>query len=220
MTILSLIAAASLALQSLSPQVEAFVAPVKEAIAREEVRQAALPPPADVGEELVRMAQIDQRARDPLAALDFSTLPPDQRSAAQAAIWEEIGKVDRRNQTRLLELVPADGWFTSYGERPAAAAFLIVQHSNVELWRRFVPMLEPLAREGKVDGQDYALMYDRLQLAEGRPQRYGSQMTCRDGRWVVNTLEDPANVDARRAEMGMGPLADYEAYFAQRPPCG
>lgn len=220
MTTAALVTAAALALQSLSPQVEAFVAPVKDAIAREEARQAALPPPADVGEELVRLAQIDQRARDPLVTLDFSALSSDQRPAAQAAIWQEIGRVDRRNQARLLELVPADGWFTSYGERPAAAAFLIVQHSNVELWRRFVPVLEPLVREGKVEGEDYALMYDRLQLAEGRPQRYGSQMTCRDGRWVVSTLEDPANVDARRAEMGMGPLAEYEAIFASRPACG
>lgn len=218
------IVCAAMSLQCAEPTltVEAFVAPIKAAIAAEKARQATLPPTSDVGEQLVRMAQMDQRARDPLDTLDFSLLPEVERERAHAAIWAEIDPVDRANQARLLELAPAEGWFhpSVYGERPAAAAFLIVQHSNADLWRRFVPVLEPLARAGEIDGQDYALMYDRLALSEGRPQRYGSQMVCRDGRYVVNTLEAPEGVDARRAELGMGPLAEYEAIFTSHPRCG
>ena len=44
----------------LSPQAEALIAPVAEAITAEEAQQAALPPPADVGERLERMGQLDQ----------------------------------------------------------------------------------------------------------------------------------------------------------------
>jgi hypothetical protein len=44
----------------LSPQDEALIAPVAEAITAEEAQQAALPPPADVGERLERMGQLDQ----------------------------------------------------------------------------------------------------------------------------------------------------------------
>jgi hypothetical protein len=61
-------------------------------------------------------------------------------------------------------------------------------------------------------------MYDRLAVSEGRPQRYGTQMVCRDGRWTVDTLEDPANVDARRQEMGFRwTMAEYEARFTASP---
>ena len=63
-------------------------------------------------------------------------------------------------------------------------------------------------------------MYDRLAIREGRPQRYGSQMTCRGGKFVVDTLEDPVHIDERREAMGfMQTLAEYEKNFANYPPC-
>lgn len=83
-----------------------------------------------------------------------------------------------------------------------------------------MPVLEPLVATGEIDGQSYAMMYDRLALSEGRPQRYGTQMTCVDSRWTVNTLEDPDTVEERRRAMGFpGTLEDYKAHFATFPPC-
>ncbi|MEG1452748.1 DUF6624 domain-containing protein [Brevundimonas sp.] len=94
----------------------------------------------------------------------------------------------------------------------------MVQHSNLEAWRRFVPVLEPLVATGEVDGQSYALMYDRLALAEMRPQRYGSQVTCQNGEWVVLNLEAPESVEERRREMGFAEShADYVAGFKSMP---
>lgn len=119
-------------------------------------------------------------------------------------------------------MVPPEGWFKKsvYGEQAAGAAFLIIQHSDLENWRRFVPVLEPLVAQGEVDGQSYGLMYDRLAINEGRPQRYGTQMTCKDGRWVVDKLEDPERVDERRSAMNFpGTMAEYEAHFRTYPPC-
>ena len=55
-----------------------------------------------------------------------------------------------------------------------------------------MPVLEPLVVTGEVDGQSFGLMYDRLAVNEGRPQRYGSQMKCEAGRYVPEPLEDPA----------------------------
>ena len=82
------------------------------------------------------------------------------------------------------------------------------------------PVLEPLVAQGEVEGQSYGLMYDRLAINEGRPQRYGTQMTCKDGRWVVDTLEDPERVEQWRREMKFPwTLAEYEARFRDYPPC-
>mgnify|MGYP003666190415 FL=1 len=83
-------------------------------------------------------------------------------------------------------------------------------------------MLEPLVATGEVSGESYGLMYDRLALNEGRPQRDGTQMICRDGLWVIDyaRLEDPAHADERRAAMGFEwTLAEYEALFDTYPPC-
>ncbi len=96
---------------------------------------------------------------------------------------------------------------------------LIVQHSDLEQWRRFVPVMEKLAAQGEVRGGDYALMYDRLALNEKRPQRYGSQMTCQAGRYAPAPIEDPDHIDDRRAALHMGPYKDYLALYADAPPC-
>ena len=208
----------------LSPEAQALIAPVAEAIAAEEARQAALPPPADVREGLERMGQLDQAGRRAGIAVDLSALPEAERAAAMHALWAPVSAMDDRLLAELLPLVPEEGWFTpdQYGERASSAAFLIIQHSNVEQWRRFVSVLEPLALAGQIDGQDYGLMYDRLAVNEGRPQRYGTQVTCKGGKFVVDWehLEDPANADARREAIGFGwSLAEYEQSFAGYPPC-
>ena len=119
-------------------------------------------------------------------------------------------------------MVPADGWFlkSRYGEKAAGAAFHIIQHSDVEQWKRFVPVLEPLVVTGEVDGQSFGLMYDRLALNEGRPQRYGSQMTCEAGKWVPDRLEDPARVEEWRKAMGFPQtFAEYLEHWKTYPPC-
>ena len=219
---LSLLLALTLFTQQ--PSVAERIASVQAAYDMELERQAALPAPADVRERLVRMGALDQVGRRVAVAIDFSDLPPDQRDAAQDALWAPVTAMDERLADELLTLVPPDGWFREsiYGEEAAGAAFLIVQHSNVDLWRRFVPVLEPLVATGEVDGQRYGLMYDRLAINEDRPQRYGTQMTCKAGRWVIDydNLEDPQNADARRQAMGfMQTLAEYETNFARYPAC-
>lgn len=224
---IAVLIAALLALQEpapLSAEARALIAPVAEAVAAEEARQAALSPPSSDRERLERMGVLDQVGRRALAPIDLSVLPEDQRQAATSEMWTQLMAVDKRLLDELLTMVPEEGWFLKsvYGEQAAKAAFLIIQHSDVENWRRFVPILEPLVASGEVDGQSYGLMYDRLAVNEGRPQRYGTQMACKDGKWVIDreNLEDPENADARRAAMGFhGTLAEYEAIFAGYPPC-
>lgn len=225
--VISILLAAVLLIQQpsdVSPEGQRLIAPVMEAIQTERDRQAALPAPADMTERFLRMYRLDQQSRAALNKVDLSGLSPEDRQVAERVMWDAIGVLDNENQTALLEMLPPEGWFykSVYGEGPANTAFLIIQHSNVDLWRRFVPVLEPLVATGEVDGQDYGLMYDRLAINEGRPQRYGSQMICKAGRFVIDygNLEDPANADARRAAMGFHQtLAEYETNFADYPPC-
>ena len=207
----------------LSPRAAALIAPVGQALDAERKAQAALPPPASDAEKLERMGRLDQVGRRVLVQVDLSALPPEEIKAAQKAMWAPVEAMDAENEKALLAMVPPEGWFlkSRYGDKAAKAAFMIVQHSNLELWRRFVPVLEPLVAKGEVDGQNYGLMYDRLALNEGRPQRYGSQVACKAGKWAPDKLEDPDRVDERRKAMGFTQsMADYVAYFQTAyPPC-
>jgi hypothetical protein len=224
---LAIILSAVLAFQeptALSPEARALIAPVGEAIAAEEARQAALPPATSDRERLERMGVLDQVGRRAVTPIDITLLPVSEREAAFSAMWAPLMATDKKLLTELLAMVPAEGWFLKsvYGERASSAAFLIIQHSDIENWRRFVPILEPLVARGEVDGQSYGLMYDRLADNEGRPQRYGTQVTCKGGKWVIDrdNLEDPENADARRLAMGFRwTLAEYEQRFADHPPC-
>jgi len=207
---------------ALSSEVAARIAPVEVAIRSVRQAQSRRPPPANDAEKLTRMAEVEQAARNAMVEIDLHDLPKPERDAAFQAMWAPVLAVDKANQATLLEMLPPEGWFyaSRYGPEAANAAFLIVQHGNPELWRRFVPVLGPLVAKGEVSGTAYALMFDRLALSEGRPQRYGSQMTCKAGKFVVDALEDPAHVEERRKAMGFTEtLAEYAQRFASYPPC-
>jgi hypothetical protein len=208
--------------QALSPRARALIAPVGEAIAAERARQAAAPPPADDAEKLERMGALDQVGRRVLTKIDLTVLPPEEIPAAREAMWAPIEAADQENLKALLAMVPPEGWFlkSRYGEKAARAAFHIIQHSDEDQWRRFVPILEPLVATGEIEGQSFGLMFDRLAVSEGRPQRYGSQMYCVQGRWTPRPLEDTARVEALRKAMGFPQTyAEYLEHWKTYPPC-
>lgn len=125
-----------------------------------------------------------------------------------------IGAVDAQNTQIAWAALEDPGFEMLHNAAPGAAerAIAILHHgASLEQRRGLLEVIEPLALAGDFDGQRYALMYDRLAEAEGRPQRYGSQDACIDGRREIYSLEDAERVDAWRAQMGMGPLDEYRA---------
>lgn len=142
----------------------------------------------------------------------------EDHQALAASLFNRMGCTDWTNTEWLKEQVAARGWPTisEYGEMVSQAAWLIVQHSPDDAFQaRMLALMEPLAREGEVTPPRYALLYDRVTLQSGGQQRYGSQINCVDGRPHARNLEDPDTVDARRAEMGLGPFEDYLARFEE-----
>ena len=63
--------------------------------------------------------------------------------------------------------------------------------------------------EGEVSQIDVAYLTDRVLLAENKKQIYGTQFTYSNGKWEPKPLGDAGNVDKRRAEIGLKPLAEY-----------
>ena len=62
------------------------------------------------------------------------------------------------------------------------------------------------------------MFYDRTAMLDGRPQRYASQLICKDRKRVLYPMEDPA--DARRKAMGFAlSTAQNLARFDNYPPC-
>lgn len=114
-------------------------------------------------------------------------------------------------------IVAAHGWpgRSLVGADGATAAWLLVQHADADrtLQGRCLALLEAAVAAGEAEPSELAYLTDRVRCGAGLPQLYGTQMREHEGRYAPQPIEDGANVDARRAAVGLGPLAEYVAQF-------
>jgi hypothetical protein len=129
-----------------------------------------------------------------------------------AAEWQRI---DEDNTRWLGELLSARGWpgRTLVGEDGAAAAWLLAQHADGDPVRQraFLDALRGSVDQGEASPAHLAYLEDRVRVNAGQPQLYGTQFTVTDGHFGPRPVEDPLQLDERRAEAGLEPFADYEA---------
>ncbi|MHB1299185.1 MAG: DUF6624 domain-containing protein [Gemmatimonadaceae bacterium] len=162
---------------------------------------------ASLKSELLDRVAADQAARERMVSAMRAGGTPDSTAMAHLAT------VDSANTAWLQDMIDRHGWpdSTVVGADGASAAFLLVQHADRDtaFQARVLPSLEAAFRRGQAQGQHVALLADRLARARGEPQVYGTQAALRDGRMAVGPIRDSSEVDARRAAMGLPPLAEY-----------
>ncbi|GLW09476.1 hypothetical protein Misp01_46050 [Microtetraspora sp. NBRC 13810] len=155
--------------------------------------------------ELLKMAERDQAARRPGGSADA------------------MASADRANGERMARILDEHGWpgWALVGEDGAQAAWLLIQHAdlNLPLQRRGLALMQKAVDDGDADPSDLAYLVDRVRVAEGRPQVYGTQWgVSAEGEWKPNTpIENEAEVDERRADAGLKPLRDYLAELKSLP---
>ncbi|MBL7781235.1 MAG: hypothetical protein JNM22_08450 [Saprospiraceae bacterium] len=120
---------------------------------------------------------------------------------------------DSLNQLRVRQIIEEHGWLGTdvVSKRATKALFLVVQHAELPMQERYVPLLRQAVAEGKADAENLAYLEDRILMRQGKPQRYGSQIVTdkSTGAWILYQVEDPENLDKRRATVGLGPIAAY-----------
>lgn len=220
----SLFAAASVVQAAPAPATAGLAncAPVEQLTMRQtELRDQgngplAQQPPSDgaLHDELLKMKQSDQEVRAALAQSAQATNGhPDNQVMLQVFL------TDSENMNRLKEIVDASGFpdAAKVGRDGVAAAWLIVQHADKDhaFQARMLERMKPLADRGELAPQDYAMLEDRVRIAQGHPQRYGSQFRALDGVNHPQPIEDLARVDARRAKIGLLPMRDYGCILQQ-----
>lgn len=155
------------------------------------------------GDPALRKELLDMREADQAARKSMIAAPTD------AALREQVAAVDRKDLARMKEIVAKVGWPGQklVGGAGADAAWLLVQHADrdVAFQKQCLTLLERAVASGDARPANYAYLYDRVAVAEKRPQRYGTQYS--DGQPAP--LEDPAHVDRRRRSVGLGTMAAY-----------
>ena len=89
------------------------------------------------------------------------------------------------------------------GDFASQAVWLVIQHSDLEVQKQYLPQLEAAARNGDLPPAMIATLKDRIDVREGRPQKYGTQWGM-DGK--LCPLLDASRVNEWRQEVGLPPV--------------
>ena len=140
----------------------------------------------------------------------------------ESSVVEKYGKdsKEHKENTRLwnltdsINLVKIDSLLALYGyetiiDNGPETIFIIIQHADLQRQLTFIPLFKEAAKQKKLSLQKIALMEDRINVRTGKKQVYGTQIckNIKTGEQFVCALEDPDNINIRRAEL------DYPAEF-------
>ena len=138
-----------------------------------------------------------------------NSVPHD--SIAEAEAIKEMHRVDKINQEQICQILDSRGLVGKDKVGNAVGVFwTVIQHADVETQKKYLPLFIEGAKRGDITQEGVAMLEDRINMFEGKPQRYGSQIVeDEQGRPMVYQLLDASRVDEWRQAMGMEPLADY-----------
>ena len=135
--------------------------------------------------------------------------------AADGSLFEgyhpRMEEVHRLNARELRSVIETHGWPHDelVGAEAAEAAWLVAQHAigEPDFMRRCRALLDEASSSGRVPRWQFAYIHDRIRVFEGKPQRFGTQIDLGPDGPKPHELEDAAQVDAWRKEVGLPTLA-------------
>ena len=163
----------------------------------------------DLRRLLLELLAADQEIRARL-----EDLPPVRPFVPDDPLMAEFQRVDRTNTTQLRRVIAEHGWptITLVGEDGAQAAWALAQHADADpaFQSECLELLGRAVAQHEASPLSLAWLTDRVRLAHGDGQLYGTQFTFRDGRWKPQQLADD-KVDERRRALGLDSLAQRTA---------
>jgi hypothetical protein len=161
----------------------------------------------NLADELKRMAKIDQIA---------AYIPQGKYKEMTSEQWDSFkDSVFTTHQIRIEEIFDKHG-FVGYdlaGAEGSSNFWLMVQHSdhNPDFQKEVLEKMKIEVDKKNADSRNYGLLVDRVNLNNGQPQIYGTQVSynveiCQA---FSRTLFDSINVNKRRMEIGLQPLEEY-----------
>jgi hypothetical protein len=128
-------------------------------------------------------------------------------------LWNTIRVKDSVNLIKVTAILDKYGWLGPdvVGNLGSNSLFLVIQHADQKTQEKYLPMMRDAVKNGRAFAGNLALLEDRVALGQGKKQIYGSQIhrDNQTGKYFIAPIEDEANVNVRRAAVGLGPLEEY-----------
>jgi hypothetical protein len=129
---------------------------------------------------------------------------------------EHYGNVASDNGWWIKKTIKEVGWIDAarFGKDTSERAFLMVHASaDLPLMLAALPGLETDAKTKAIDPQQYARMYDKVQLYIGERQLYGTQIGRDKGEMLMLPIVGTGKVEEARKALGLVSFKDYIETF-------
>lgn len=153
-------------------------------------------------EELLKL-----RYKDDESLHAYMTEPQQNKKAKQ-----RLDQVREKNSARLCQILKTFGWPTTnlVGADGVKAAFSVLQNSpSYRLQFELLRLIVAAVKQNEIDKEHFAGFFDRMRVRAGLKQVFGTQASIVNGLLVLVPIEAEAQVDARRSQMDLPPLAEY-----------
>jgi hypothetical protein len=160
--------------------------------------------------QLLQMQREDQAVRERfIAAFNAhgGDLPMDDPMSLA------VTHVDEVNLPKLKHIFNQDGFPSTdmVGIDGVQAAFLLTTHADDDplFQAKILKIITPRLRKNEIDGNQFALLTDRVLVHQGKRQRYGTQFEGRGDQLKPKPIQDEAHVDERRRALGLVSMKNY-----------
>lgn len=128
-------------------------------------------------------------------------------------IWSLIHYQDSISLKKLTNILDEHGWVgkNRVGASANQAIWLTIQHSELNIQEKYLPLLKESVAKGESEGWHLAFLEDRILMRNKKKQLYGTQAV-----WDKNLrknkiypIEDLENVNQRRKKLGLEPIEKY-----------
>lgn len=127
--------------------------------------------------------------------------------------WSLIHQQDSIILNQVISIIDTFGWVgkNTVGEKANQALWLIIQHADLEIQEKYLPLLKESVKKGESEGWHLAYLEDRILMRNGKKQLYGTQAVWDNDlkRNKIYPIENIESINERRKKLGLETLEDY-----------
>ena len=136
-----------------------------------------------------------------------------EKSDEQWAAITETRRIASENSKKLDSLINLHGWPRQnlVGQAQTRAAALVLVYSDVNIQKKYLSEIEKAVEYNEIEGRYFAIITDKILIADGEKQRYGTQYQYNNSieSYEITPIENETDLDKRRFELGMESMEEY-----------
>ena len=163
-----------------------------------------------------RVAPYNKKLRDELVKLagksEKLTYNSIEESRPKNDSQKRIAEARQQANARLCQILKESGWPTLalVGKEGVGATLYLVRYSREQaLQAALLPVIIAAVKKGEIEKAEVALLVDRMRVDAGMKQLFGTQVKAMNGFLVLTPIEAEKQVDDRRKQFGLPPLAAH-----------